>query len=409
MKHLFGAKFRWVFLLFSSIIISSANAQQNSNESPDIFFKIESLVKEFYPKAKINRTDKKIHFEFKSRNLSSTSGKQELSPDSGGIVGNLALETGPYTGRERVPSETNLILHMVEVLAPYSQSRNEHLLARLSYPPDAPIEFLSRFKLIVNEIEKGNVEQKLEAKADTEQKEKKSEAEISKATQTEETEKKTTVENKVSFGSKKLSLYSYPEGRFKILLPGNPQMKYGNQLGMRAVDYNYSEASGLYAISYIIAPGKILPQRTEPLFDSLCTSLAKSTKSKELKRYSTSLQGYPGRQVEFANADGKDQIAKFRIFVAGRFVYVLGVIGKKAWTETPVVAEYINSLQINPEVSPFEQQRQKSFSVGKLPPSKFSIDSSKFQADFKTRSEQMRSEHRRHMEKIQSDLKYNRF
>ncbi|HNB22190.1 MAG TPA: hypothetical protein PKZ32_07230 [Candidatus Melainabacteria bacterium] len=429
-----------IIALFTSLLLSSialaALAEENTKTSSasantvnvsSVFGELESLVKEYYPKAKIVRTDNTLHFEYKARGLTGTqSGLKELSPDSGGVAGDVMVKPGRYAGRERNPSETNLILHMVFFTAPYSEPDDRHLFTRLSYPPDASVDFLSRFKTIIADQKKG-VQELAEKPAAPAAKPAPAEVnsastaqpaassvQTPQAVQTVPAESKApeTVAAKeppkVSFGARKLSKYSYPEGRFKILLPGNPNCRYGNTLGMRSVDYSYPESHGAYMISYLIAPGAIIDSKISGLLDAVCTNLSKTTKSIELKRNSLTLQGFQGRQIELAPKEGKEQLARFRLYVVRRFVYIIGAAGNKAWVDSPVVADYLNSLEVVPELTAAEAYAASQKAYAK----KREEDKRAFEERLsKSRMEHQEasSKARKDFERSQADWKFRRF
>lgn len=398
----------------------------NGADVSTAFNEVEALVKEFYPKAKIVRTSDSFHFEYKARGLTGTqSGLKELSPDSGGVAGDIIVKRGRYTGHERNPSETNLILHMVFFTAPYSEPEDHHLFTRLSYPPDASIDFLSRFKTIIDQQKKGT--QEIVSKPATttaasntapsvSQPQPSNSPSSSASTVSSTGEQKTVVTvdaskeaPKVSFGSRKLSKYSYPEGRFKILLPGNPNCRYSNTLGMRSVDYSYPESHGAYMVSYLIAPGVIIDSKVSELLDAVCSNLAKTTKSVELRRNSLTLQGFQGRQVELAPPNGeKEQLARFRLYVVRRFVYIIGAAGNKAWVDSPVVAEYLNSLEVVPELTASEMRaaNERAYSK-KHEDDRRAMDER--MAKSRLQSQEAASRARKDFERSQADWKFRRF
>ncbi len=396
-----------------------------------MFTEVETLVKEFYPKAKIVRSEDKLHFEYKARGLAGTqSGLKELSPDSGGVAGDIVVKPGKYTGKDRQPNETNLILHMVYFIAPYSEPQDHHFLTRLSYPPDASVDFLSKFKSIVGDLKKGN--QEIAAKPAAASAPNTTPPAVSVATSSQTSSTSTVVKKpdgepasvdssiasaekpgskeltpaKVSFGARKLSKYSYPEGRFKVLLPGNPQMKYSDQLGMRSVDYSYPETQGAYMMSYMIAPVNI-ESKSSPLLDAICTNILKTTKSVEVRRNTISLQGYQGRQIELAPPTKKDQLARFRVYVVRRFIYVIGVAGNKAWTESPVVADYLNSLEVVPELTASEARAAQSSLFSRTSDERRESEerAAKMRRDF----EEARSRSRKDIERSRADFKFHRY
>ncbi|PWT96388.1 MAG: hypothetical protein C5B53_09790 [Candidatus Melainabacteria bacterium] len=131
----------------------SASAIAQSGKSDDLFARLEALVKEYYPKAKITRSDKSIHFQTKVKSEEGYySHKLELAPMSGGIRGDVSLEPGEYTGsyKDKLACELNEGYFRLLVLAPHCQASDCHLLAILAFPADVSSEFKSDFKTIVS-------------------------------------------------------------------------------------------------------------------------------------------------------------------------------------------------------------------------------------------------------------------
>jgi TPR repeat protein len=115
---------------------------------------LEALVLEFYPRAKIVKTDKSIHFEYKVKSLKLPSIiKQITVPESEGILGDLTVTPGVYAGTEMVPFQSNETYYVSLLMAPYSEPLDSHLLTKLLFPPSSPSEFVTRFKSIVNRFQ----------------------------------------------------------------------------------------------------------------------------------------------------------------------------------------------------------------------------------------------------------------
>lgn len=137
--------------------IEAAEHSQDQSKLPverksrgDLYADVEKLVKTFYPKAKLVKTDDKIHFEFKTRKTEYVPGRTTEVPNEGGIVGDIQSTSGKYPGKEYLPAQTNGTFFVSLLMAPYSKSDDTHLLTRLKFPPDAPIDFVDRFKQVVS-------------------------------------------------------------------------------------------------------------------------------------------------------------------------------------------------------------------------------------------------------------------
>ncbi len=116
---------------------------------------VEGLVKEFYPKAKIKQSPTHLHVEFKSRPYDIPSlNKIEPGVDWGGILFDMDLKDGQYSGVHAVPKKFNeYSYYHVMLYAPYSAKLNKHLEARIVYPFDVPPDFLKRFVSLIENFD----------------------------------------------------------------------------------------------------------------------------------------------------------------------------------------------------------------------------------------------------------------
>lgn len=113
---------------------------------------VEKLVREFYPKAVINKGRGEITFEYKSRKKNGFyADRAAMVPMDGGIVGTVTLAPGEYTeaDKDEIPSEKPNGFYMVLTMAPYSKRQNSHLLARVIFPEDVSSKFKERFRSLI--------------------------------------------------------------------------------------------------------------------------------------------------------------------------------------------------------------------------------------------------------------------
>ncbi len=112
---------------------------------------LESLMIEYYPRAKITKDDKSAHFEFKVKSLKlPNANKFILIPDTEGIVCDVSIVPGRYGGPEYLPMQANETYYVSLLMAPYSTPSDKHMLTRMLFPPSTSVDFLNRFKQIVN-------------------------------------------------------------------------------------------------------------------------------------------------------------------------------------------------------------------------------------------------------------------
>ncbi|HEY9784844.1 MAG TPA: hypothetical protein V6D17_05535 [Candidatus Obscuribacterales bacterium] len=123
------------------------------NKLSDAF---EKLVLEYYPKAQIEKKSNSLHAELKVKPYqNATTLRWERGPGRNGILLDVSLVPGIYTGVHAVPKKFNEYTgYYVILYAPYSKDYDRHLLTRLAYPYDAPEEFQIRIQKLVNEFEK---------------------------------------------------------------------------------------------------------------------------------------------------------------------------------------------------------------------------------------------------------------
>jgi hypothetical protein len=212
----------------------------------------------------------------------------------------------------------------------------------------------------------------------------------------------------VTFGSAKLSKYSYPEGRFSVLLPGSPKMNYKTEAGIRMVDYEYPDVHGSYDISYVIMPGQANPAAINLLFDKLTESFVKTLKGSAIKQSSTSLQGFPGRQVDMGEVKVKPGfVGRLRMYSVRRYVYVIGAIGQKDWISAPVVNDFLTSFSFSPELTTQEKMQQDQIEAAKRR-QQFDEDSKRRQQAFNERFQRSQSDARKSSERARMDFQTNR-
>jgi hypothetical protein len=134
---------------------SLSTAQQSLPSTASLYGACTKLLHEYYPNAKIRQKEAKLHAEYKVRMFDiPQTNTIEPGVEWGGVLCDLELQPGPYTGVEPVPRQLNQYsTYKVMVLAPYSAKYDCHLMVRLTYPFDIKPEFLERFKILVNDFE----------------------------------------------------------------------------------------------------------------------------------------------------------------------------------------------------------------------------------------------------------------
>ncbi|MBX9692940.1 MAG: TraB/GumN family protein [Cyanobacteria bacterium] len=151
-----------------------------------------------------------------------------------------------------------------------------------------------------------------------------------------------------SLDPRRLSKFSYPEGKFSISLPDRPAVTYTNEGGQRRVNYVYSGSEGTMTVGYIIFPDAIAGSAVPGVLTKVSGGFARLFDAKSVKQFSVMLKNFPGRLMEFHGVKGNDgRDARLKLFVAGNYIYIVGAEGNADWIHSPTVGEFLNSLSIN--------------------------------------------------------------
>ena len=398
----------------TSSAVAPSEKQIPTDESQRVFKSISTLVSDYFPRAKITNTGNSLHFEYKvHERMHPYNRRNVLSPDLDGILGDIELKQGGPKVRIVGFLERPETVHSVLIMAPYSASDKTWLSTRLVYQPITPLDFMDTFKKLISSYDNpaestdsGSPDPQekpqsttitpatmapspatpapateLPVTSDTRESAKPTEVSQNADTRlsslqslggtqtpgtdsTKDDQQKniskelnpiatpdTTRKSDVVSGTP-MDKYTYPEGRFKVMLPGSPQVKYTDQSGMRMVDYLYAAPEGTFNVSYVILPEAPPNLKTSQLLDNMSQSVVNSLKGLHTRQYPSSLQGFPGCQLEMAELANKPgQSARFRIYIVQNFIYIVGLAGKKEWLNSPNAKEFLGTFQVNIEPS----------------------------------------------------------
>lgn len=398
----FGADAQSISQASTPPVQASSGDFKPSPEAQKLLISVADLVKEFFPKAKIVSTGNSLHFEYKVHERMHPYNRRTVpSPDLDGILGDIEVKPGGPNDRIAGVIERPEAIHSVLLMAPYSASDKSLVSVRLVFQPITPLEFMESFKRLISTYDhpEGNLQtdagpanlkniESLEAtqtanrslnsgvantfqttqlqnatasnsseriKVDNAQKDSPPGGQSPKsAGQDSLSEHKSTslsADSEPGANSTAVSpmdKYTYPEGRFKVMLPGSPQVKYSNQAGMRMVDYVYTVPDGTFNISYVILPSAPPNLKTSQLLDNMSQSVVNSLKGLQTRQYESTLQGFQGCQLEvpqLANKPG--QSARFRIYLVQNYIYIIGINGNKDWLNSKAAREFLDSFQVD--------------------------------------------------------------
>jgi hypothetical protein len=149
-------------------------------------------------------------------------------------------------------------------------------------------------------------------------------------------------------------LYTAPDGRFTILMPGNPnrnteyQKTYMGEITLEIFVAQPPKQQVAYIVAYNDFPYSY-GQMTDPqaVLNNARDMALKTTKSNLIsQRNIRSSNNHPGQEIEYINAGGK--ITKSRMYIAeGRLYQVMAITTKKQQkTLAKTITGYLNSFNV---------------------------------------------------------------
>ncbi len=160
--------------------------------------------------------------------------------------------------------------------------------------------------------------------------------------------------NSINFGARNLKPLYFPEGLFRIQLPGDPEVKYETLNNIRMVDYAYSNLAGAMTVSYIIMPAAISSADKQKQFMQIIAS-AVVKKSQGTNVSFVPSQKKPGAmELSFklptkAGIAKQDQYLRCCMILSGRRLYLVGGQGTADFFKSRLYSQFENSLEIIPE------------------------------------------------------------
>lgn len=135
------------------------------------------------------------------------------------------------------------------------------------------------------------------------------------------------------------------DGGFKVLMPGQPQVRSQNEPGRAVTMYCVENANGAYSVGVVEVK---LPPNTpqEMILEMGCRGAVRSVQGKVTKSKTISLEGkYPGREV---SADmGKDGgVFRARFYLVGPRIYQVLVMGYSDWVSSADADKFLDSFAL---------------------------------------------------------------
>ncbi len=141
---------------------------------------------------------------------------------------------------------------------------------------------------------------------------------------------------------------SSTEGRFKVQMPGSPTEKTDYAVGVAMKTWMLEFADGGYAVAYadMPIPAGESDYLTQKRLEGARDGMVRNINGKLTRSSQTALQGkYPGRDVE-AELPGDKGILRASIYLVGQRIYMMMVLGKRAWVNSADASKFLDSLVV---------------------------------------------------------------
>ena len=227
----------------------------------------------------------------------------------------------------------------------------------------------------------------------------------------------------ISFGGSALKRLYFSEGLFRIMLPGDPEVKYEDMNGIRMVDYGYNHFNGAMTVSYLIMPRAIPQIDKQKQFMQLIAN-AVTAKLKGTGGSLQPLSNAPVTMLYSCKLPGKDKLTGKEIYLrekmllSGRRLYLVGGQGTTDFLTSKLYGQFEGSLEVIPEqgyatAASFGQPGSTGFgsshTAANRSASSFNhADFDKTRKEMQQRSDEFRRKVQKDLEKSRADFQYGR-
>jgi hypothetical protein len=140
-------------------------------------------------------------------------------------------------------------------------------------------------------------------------------------------------------GGTSFTLFSSAEGKFAVLMPGEPEKKTKVVKGVKYVAYGASVSEGVFAVGY----SDFANPSAVNLSDSV-NAIAKAHGGTVLSDGAYIFAGRPGRQFEARTTKPKGYLSGRVMIVGGRY-YAVTALGENARLRNTTVNTYLQSFK----------------------------------------------------------------
>ena len=144
--------------------------------------------------------------------------------------------------------------------------------------------------------------------------------------------------------------YSNADGKFKAQFPGTPKEQSQAQAGIPTKMFGVEEKDGAYMISYtdMPFPGDMPQALIDQSLDGSVEGMIKGGGGTKTGSSSIKLADkHPGRSID-ADVPGKGGIMRARIYLVGKRLYQVLVVGKAGFVKSDTATKFLDSFELLP-------------------------------------------------------------
>jgi hypothetical protein len=131
------------------------------------------------------------------------------------------------------------------------------------------------------------------------------------------------------------STFASQDGNFSALFPGTPKEESQNEIFLTLHSFTFEVKNGAYIVSYGDFPEKLHVSPTDKFFDgSRNGALGKD--GKLLQEKSMTIEGFPGREIQFEKKGGEAFVVDRYFLAANRMYQVMVVVPKQDQSSTNI-------------------------------------------------------------------------
>jgi len=148
-------------------------------------------------------------------------------------------------------------------------------------------------------------------------------------------------------GPAELKPFTPPGGGWTASFPGEPKSQTQNQMGITLTMYAVEERNGAYLVSVNQLPENIPDDQVQARLKDARDGAINASGAKLISDKPLKLDGkYPGIELRASITKPIDGIIRQRIYLVGKTMYQIMVLGKESLTDSDHSTKFLDSLTL---------------------------------------------------------------